>query len=140
MVDQLGTSKEKGSVAVLTRSPYKAMLEISEKEKADKESLKKKTMDDKKKKGPSPTAKACLKLKAQSRSKPKENANKVTTPPSQSQLIPTDWCCIYSIKPYSNTPDDGWVECITCKERARDECSGVDTDEDVFECDVCKPQ
>ena len=121
------------------------MLEMSEKEKADKESLKnkrmdvkKKRMDDKKKKGPSPTAKACLKLKTKSGSKPKENANKVTTPPSQP--IPADWSCIYCAELYSDTPDDGWVECVTCKEWAHDECSGVDTDEDVFECDVCKSQ
>ena len=57
---------------------------------------------------------------------------------SSSEDEETDAACLYCDELYSTSAsNEGWIQCVDCKNWAHEQCSGADENDDIFMCDFC---
>lgn len=126
-------SRRCGRTAVLTSTPYKEELATDIKTKEKKLDANKKRILNK---GKHPNV--SKKLKEASCRLFGEPSKSKTPDSSSSSDEESDTSCVYCNELFSRSvAQEGWIQCVQCKNWAHELCSGVDELDDVFICDYC---
>ncbi|KAG5899283.1 hypothetical protein JTB14_012284 [Gonioctena quinquepunctata] len=146
-------TRERGSTAIITSSPYKNELESELKEKEEKLESRKKRLQkisEVKRNLTTPSAKGKSRLTSTSNAA-KEKSKLILSQnmkrpqqqesSSESELSDNDddpECILCGETYLCFHKDDGWIQCSKCKKWAHEACAGVDeNDADFYICDCC---
>jgi hypothetical protein len=116
-------SRQSGTAAVLTSSPFKRILEEAEEKKSKKK-----------------TKKAVGVHKTNQASKVKNQSKQLRPPTKRKKQLEPDVCrpddrtyaCIYCSEPYQEPPTEDWLKCTGCDEWYHEKCGNGDE-----RCDLC---
>ncbi|KAG8229654.1 hypothetical protein J437_LFUL008586 [Ladona fulva] len=124
------TKRRRLGATVLTSSPYKNSLVDEKRKRDEKEKRQQMKMQGRHKKAVRSLAKMNIKKRTQSLD------DESSDPEDGNNSNPE---CIYCSDTYLRSAGgEGWIKCQMCQHWAHEQCAGIDDDDDIFVCDLCR--